>query len=151
MSTRTPWIAAGLLLMFSLGVAGQGVLLLGIGFNEVNFAENAGINWDAFAADNPEAASAMDAGRDGRMFGVTATALGIQTLVLVWLALRKARPVPASLVGLAAVAQTGWGVILLPTSDFGIALGNLLAGIAMLGLVWLARPVLSAGRSRHER
>lgn len=135
------WAVVG----FAVLIALQGVFLLFLGFDEANFAESAGIDWETFAAANPDAAAQLEKGGSDRVFAVTAMGLGLQAAVLAYLAIKRTDRVPGLLLWVLPAVVVGWGLVLLPAGDTSIGAPSLAIGLLLAGLTLYAKPVLSGG------
>ena len=135
-------IAAWVMFAMALGIAAQGLFLLFLGFDKENFAEVAGIEWDAFAAESPEAAAQLEKGGTDRVYAVTALGLGLQSAALVYLPLRRRKPSPTPLLMLLPAVIIGWGLVLLPAGNTAIAFPSIVAGVITAAALYLGRPAL---------
>lgn len=140
LSRTSAWVAFAIALL----ITAQGAFLLILGFDESNFAEAAGIEWVQFEADNPSVAEHLSQGGDARIFAITSLGLGLQTALLLYLAIKKKRHTPLSLLYILPAVVVGWGVILLPTSQSTIAIPSLILGVLMAAATRLASSTLGA-------
>jgi hypothetical protein len=137
-STRLSRISAWTAFAVAALVAFQGAFLLFLGFDEANFADAAGIEWDQFAVNNPAAADYLGQGFADRIFAVTALGLGLQTAILIYLAIRQRRPASRTLLFILPAVLIGWTLILIPANQNSIAIPSLAIGLLMALAITLA-------------
>jgi hypothetical protein len=138
LSRVSAWIAFAIAIL----IAFQGGFLLVLGFDEANFAEATGIEWEQFVSNVPAAAEYLDQGFSDRIFAVTALGLGLQTALLIYLAIRRSQEVSTTLLFILPAVLIGWSLILMPADQNSIAIPSLVIGILMALAVTLARRAL---------
>ena len=138
LSRMSAWIAFAIAILVTL----QGAFLLFLGFDEANFAEAAGIEWEQFVAANPDAAEYLNGGFADRIFAVTALGLGLQTAVLIYLAIRRRQRVSKPLPYILPAVLIGWSLILMPANQNSIAIPSLVIGILTALAITLAGSTL---------
>ena len=143
LDTGTQRFAAWAVFAIALLIIAQGVFLLFMGFDRGNFAESAGIEWDSFAAANPEVAVQLDSGGPDRVSAVTMIGLGIYAVVLVYLAIKRERPIAKTLIWILPAVLIGWGLVLVPGGDTAIGVPSLVAGLFTAALTFYGRPLLT--------
>ena len=135
-------VAAWVAFAMAVLVAAQGLFLIFLGFDEDNFADSAGIEWDAFAADNPAAAAQLEKGGSDRVFSATALGLGLQTAALLYLGLRRGKSTPMPIMLVLPAVVVGWGLVLLPAGNTAVGAPSIAAGVIMAAATFVGRPAL---------
>lgn len=137
-TTRVGRISAWIAFAVAVLVAFQGAFLLFLGFDEANFADAAGIEWDQFVANSPTAADYLNQGFADRIFAVTVLGLGLQTAILIYLAIRQEHMASRTLLFTLPAVLIGWALILMPANQYSIAIPSLAIGLLMALAITLA-------------
>jgi hypothetical protein len=134
LSRISAWIAFAIAALVAL----QGAFLLFLGFDEANFADATGIEWGQFVVNSPAAADYLGQGFADRIFAVTALGLGLQTAILIYLAIRRRHTASRTLLFILPLVLIGWSLILMPANQNSIAIPSLAIGLLMALAITLA-------------
>lgn len=144
---RLPRVAGWVAFALALIVASQGFFILLNGLDQSRFEEKAGVEWVELEQAFPTVTDYLGAGQTDRTLAITTIAIGLQTSLLIWFAMRRGSRVPAPVFWVFSGMLLAWSVHFLVNDDLAIGAPNLVFGVLAALAVFIARPELT-GSSR---